>query len=163
MLHDAIQNCDQHYAQAGYGSEFQEIQKGLLEKYWNKGNELKEAFHKEGRFLTNKEAVQYKKAQTKATLDNAGFTEDVINKMTKETEGSYSGLVSYTLEVVKYLENRIAKGEKLSTQMLNDAIRNCDNIYSQPGYGSKFQEIQKGLLEKYWNRADELKEALNAK
>ena len=163
MLHDAIQNCDQHYAQAGYGSEFQEIQKGLLEKYWNKGNELKEAFHKEGRFLTNKEAVQYKKAQTKATLDNAGFTEDVINKMTKETEGSYSGLVSYTLEVVKYLENRIAKGEKLSTQMLNDAIRNCDNIYSQPGYGSTFQEIQKGLLEKYWNRADELKEALNAK
>ena len=113
--------------------------------------------------MTNKEATQYKEAQTKATLDNAGFTEDVINKMTKETEGSYSGLVSYTLEVVKYLENRIAKGEKLSTQMLNDAIRNCDDIYSQPGYGSKFQEIQKGLLEKYWNRADELKEALNAK
>ena len=163
MLNDAIQNCDQHYAQPGYGSEFQEIQKGLLEKYWNKGSELKEAYHKEGRFLTNKEATQYKEAQTKATLDKAGFTEDVINKMTKDTQGSYGSLVSYTLEVVKFLENRIAKGEKLSTHMLNDAIQNCDDIYSQPGYGSKFQEIQKGLLEKYWNRADELKEALNAK
>ena len=104
-----------------------------------------------------------KEAQTKAILDKAGFTEDVISKMTKETQGSYGDLVPSTLKVVEYLENRIAKGEKISPQMLHDAIQNCDGINSQPGYGSKFQEIQKGLLEKYWNRADELKEALNAK
>ena len=101
-----------------------------------------------------------KEAEAKATLDKAGFTEDVINQMTKDTQGSYGDLVPSTLKMVEYLENRIAKGEKLSPHMIHDAIQNCDGVYRQPGYGSKFQEIQKGLLGKYWNRASELKEAL---
>ena len=159
MIDDAIQHCDGVYSQPGYGSEFQEIQKGLLGKYWNRAGELKEAYRKEGRFLTRKEAVQYKEAKTKETLEKAGFSEDVINQMRKDTQGSYGNLVPYTLKMIEYLENRIAKGEKLSPQMIDDAIQDCDGVYSQPGYGSKFQEIQKELLGKYWNRAGELKEA----
>ena len=80
--------------------------------------------------------------------------------MRKDTQGSYGDLVPSTLKMIEYLENRIAKGEKLSPQMIHDAIQNCDGVYRQPGYGSEFQEIQKGLLGKYWNRAGELKEAL---
>ena len=159
MIHEAIQNCDGVYRQPGYGSDFQEIQKGLLGKYWNRASELKEAYRKEGRFLTEKEAVQYKEAKTKATLDKAGFSENVINQMRKDTQGSYGDLVPSTLKMIEYLENRIAKGEKLSPQMIHEAIQNCDGVYRQPGYGSDFQEIQKGLLGKYWNRASELKEA----
>ena len=159
MIHEAIQNCDGVYRQPGYGSDFQEIQKGLLGKYWNRASELKEAYRKEGRFLTEKEAVQYKEAKTKATLDKAGFSENVINQMRKDTQGSYGDLVPSTLKMIEYLENRIAKGEKLSPQMIHDAIQNCDGVYRQPGYGSQFQETQKELLGKYWNRAGELKEA----
>ena len=159
MIHEAIQNCDGVYRQPGYGSDFQEIQKELLGKYWNRAGELKEAYRKEGRFLTEKDAVQYKEAKTKATLDKAGFSEDVINQMRKDTQGRYGDLVPSTLKMVEYLENRIAKGEKLSPQMIHDAIQNCDGVYRQPGYGSKFQETQKELLGKYWNRAGELKEA----
>ena len=100
-----------------------------------------------------------KEAEAKSILDKAGFTEDVINQMRKDTQGSYGNLVPSTLKMIEYLENRIAKGEKLSPQMIHDAIQNCDGVYRQPGYGSKFQEIQKELLGKYWNRAGELKEA----
>ena len=39
------------------------IKKELLGKYWNRAGELKEAYRKEGRFLTDKEAVQYKEAK----------------------------------------------------------------------------------------------------
>ena len=101
-----------------------------------------------------------KEAEAKSILDKAGFTEDVINQMRKDTQGSYGNLVPSTLKMIEYLENRIAKGEKLSPQMIHDAIQNCDGVYRQPGYGSKFQEIQKELLGKYWNRAVELKETL---
>ena len=101
-----------------------------------------------------------KEAEAKSILDKAGFTEDVINQMRKDTQGSYGDLVPSTLKMIEYLENRIAKGEKLSPQMIHDAIQNCDGVYRQPGYGSKFQEIQKELLGKYWNRAVELKETL---
>lgn len=101
-----------------------------------------------------------KEAEAKSILDKAGFTEDVINQMRKDTQGSYGNLVPSTLKMIEYLENRIAKGEKLSPQMIHDAIQNCDGVYRQPGYGSKFQEIQKELLGKYWNRAGELKETL---
>ena len=101
-----------------------------------------------------------KEAEAKSILDKAGFTEDVINQMRKDTQGSYGDLVPSTLKMIEYLENRIAKGEKLSPQMIHDAIQNCDGVYRQPEYGSKFQEIQKELLGKYWNRAGELKETL---
>ena len=101
-----------------------------------------------------------KEAEAKSILDKAGFTEDVINQMRKDTQGSYGNLVPSTLKMIEYLENRIAKVEKLSPQMIHDAIQNCDGVYRQPGYGSKFQEIQKELLGKYWNRAGELKETL---
>ena len=159
LVDEAIRACDDSYAQPGYGSAFQEIQKEFLGKYWNKGTQLKEAYHKEGRFLTQSEAKATREANLKRTLDNAGFSEDVISQMRKESQGTYSAVVDYTLKMVEYMENKLAKGEKLTPKLVDEAIRACDDSYAQPGYGSAFQEIQKEFLGKYWNKGEQLKEA----
>lgn len=108
------------------------------------------------------EAKATKLAQTTATLEKAGFNNDIINQMIKETGGTYSNLVPATLNMVEYLEGQLAKGVKLTPSLINKAIQECDGIYSQAGYGSAFQEQQKELLGKFWNKADDLKAAYQA-
>lgn len=103
-----------------------------------------------------------KSTQTTAILEKAGFNKDVINQIMKETQGTYSNLVPATLNMIEYLEGQIAKGVKLTPSLINKAIQECDGIYSQAGYGSAFQELQKELLGKFWNRADDLKAAYHA-
>ena len=95
-------------------------------------------------------------AQRKAVLDKAGFTEEVIQQMERETVGSYSELVPRTLDMIEYLESRIANGEKLTSSMIKDAIRDCDDRYAQAGYGRSFQNLQLGLLARYWSHGKEL-------
>ena len=109
--------------------------------------------------MTQSEAKATREANLKRTLDNAGFSEDVISQMRKESQGTYSAVVDYTLKMVEYMENKLAKGEKLTPKLVDEAIRACDDSYAQPGYGSAFQEIQKEFLGKYWNKGEQLKEA----
>ena len=109
--------------------------------------------------MTQSEAKATKEANLKRTLDNAGFSEDVISQMRKESQGTYSAVVDYTLKMVEYMENKLANGEKLSRSLVHEAIQACDDIYAQPGYGSVFQEIQREFLGKYWNKGTQLKEA----
>ena len=109
--------------------------------------------------MTQSEAKATKEANLKRTLDNAGFSEGVISQMRKESQGTYSAVVDYTLKMVEYMENKLANGEKLSRSLVHEAIQACDDIYAQPGYGSVFQEIQKEFLGKYWNKGEQLKEA----
>lgn len=97
-----------------------------------------------------------KEIKTEQTLAKAGITNEVMFNIRKECQGNYTGLADATFNMIEYLENRITRGEKLTPKLINKAIQDCDGIYAQPGYGSAFQEAQKGLLAKYWNRGQEL-------
>lgn len=156
LVRKAINECDGPYAQSGYGSTYQAEQLEVLNKYWSKAEEARVAYKKEGRFFTESERIATEAAQRKATLDKAGFTEDVLAEL-ENTQFSYGkGQLANTLKIVEYLEGRIAKGEKLSYTMVHEAIKACDDIYAQPGYGYTYQQEQLGILARYWTHGKEL-------
>ena len=163
MLFEAQTKANGTWAHTGYYSEVEEEQLNLMLKYWNRADELKAAYRAEGRFVTRAQEVAVKAAQRKATLEQAGLTEDKIAQMSKEHFSYGDNQKEATLNLIEYLENRVAKGEKLTTYMVHDGIEACDGRYSQGGYGSLFQEEQLNLLLKYWNRADELTAAYREK
>ena len=158
LIRKAINECDGPYAQSGYGSTYQTEQLEVLNKYWSKAEEARAAYKKAGRFFTESERIATEAAQRKATLDKAGFTEDILAEL-ENTQFSYGkGQLANILKMVEYLEGRIAKGEKLSYMMVREAIEACDGPYAQPGYGRQYQQEQLGILAKYWTHGKELME-----
>ncbi len=156
LIRNAIEECDGLYAQPGYGRLYQQEQLEVLNKYWSKAEEVRAAYKKEGRFFTDSERIATEAAQRKATLDKAGFTEDVIANL-KNVEFSYGkGQMENTLKMVEYLEGRIANGEKITPDLIRNAIEKCDGPYAEPGYGSLYQQEQLGILAKYWTHGKEL-------
>ena len=156
LIREAIKACDEGYAEAGYGRLYQTEQLEVINKYWSHGEEVRAAYREKGWFFTESERVATLAAQRKATLDKAGFTEDVIAQLQKEKFSYGKGQLENTLKMVEYLENQIANGKKITPDLIREAIKASDDIYSQPGYGSLYQDEQLGVLAKHWIHGQEL-------
>lgn len=152
LIKKAINECDSPYA----GSTYQAEQLEVLNKYWSKAEEARAAHKKVGQFFTESERIATEAAQRKATLDKAGFTEDVLAELENTQFTFGKDQLANTLKMVEYLEGRIAKGGKLSYIMIDEAIKACDGINARPGYGYTYQQEQLGILARYWTHGKEL-------
>ena len=156
LIREAIKACDEGYAEVGYGRLYQTEQLEVINKYWSHGEEVRAAYREKGLFFTESERVATQAAQRKATLDKAGFTEDVIAQLQKEKFSYGKGQLENTLKMVEYLENQIANGKKITPELIREAIKACDEVYAEPGYGRLYQDEQLGILAKHWIHGQEL-------
>ena len=89
-----------------------------------------------------------------SALKNGGITPDIATQMLRETSGTYGSLLPSTLKMIEHFETKLAKGKKITPDDIYQAIQEFDSYWATPGYGSKFQEIQRDLISKYWKNAD---------
>ena len=154
-IYNAIQKFDSYWAEGGYGDKFQNLQRDLISKYWK--NADKDFADKFNIAMTRTpEIMEFRTnvAQNSA-LKNGGITPDIATQMLRETSGTYGALVPRTLDMISYLQAKIESGAKLSSILVNEAFNKFNKEYTQTGYGSEFQNLQRDLISKYWKNAGE--------
>ena len=154
-IYKAIQEFDSYWAKQGYGREFQKQQCDLILKYWKNAdkdfaNNFNVAMRRTPEIMNLREAVAKNSA-----LKNSGITPDIATQMLRETSGTYGVLLPRTLDMISYMQAKIEGGTKLSSILVNEAFNKFNKEYTQAGYGSEFQNLQRDLISKYWKNAGE--------
>ena len=154
-IYKAIQEFDSYWAQPGYGSKFQTQQRDLISKYWkNADKDFADKFNVA--MKRTPEVMELRETVAKnAALKNGGITPDIATQMLRETSGTYGVLLPRTLDMISYMQAKIEGGAKLSSILVNEAFNKFNKEYTQAGYGSKFQNLQRDLISKYWKNAGE--------